>query len=381
MNQRIAYLSQIIEKIGAPLLISILEASMKSGAANSPEALKDDAQKLAELLSRTVLLSIDLGKMIEIEKSPAEYTESLRVAMAGLAGPMVASQYTQLMKTPAEADLKKLSGALEAVLTFSDNFAPSPENAARLDLLKANGTPSDSHQITIQYIQAFVPVADAIATFPFGQSEKKMMQDAADRINGRAHQMTNLVYGNSIDSAQHKLTTLSFVKALADIYSHCHRAEMNTMMALRDTDASAQQKSLQTLWDNFEMRAAMIEALANNLSGQGASSKAPAPQQVQQAPQSAPVQASPQPVQTEQPASQMQSAPPTQQSAPPAGNPMSMFAKPKEEPAAPPLPEQPPAAPPPPAQPEAPPAQQSGAQAGGNPMAFFKSPPQEGQGE
>ena len=55
MNQRNAYLIQIIEKIGTPLLTAVLRK-------NSGE-IKEDAQNVAGLLSKTVQLSIDLGHM------------------------------------------------------------------------------------------------------------------------------------------------------------------------------------------------------------------------------------------------------------------------------------------------------------------------------
>lgn len=57
-------------------------------------------------------------------------------------------------------------------MTFSDNFTPSDDHVIRLENMKANGMPGDAYQINIQYIQAFVPIADVVAAFPFGQPEK-----------------------------------------------------------------------------------------------------------------------------------------------------------------------------------------------------------------
>lgn len=265
MNERIAYLSQIVDKIGAPLLLSILDDAVRNPGSKRAESMKDEAQKLAELLSRAVMLSIDLGKMIEIERAAPEYTESLRVAMAGLASPIVGRQYEQLRRPPAEADLKKISGALEAVLTFADNFSPSPENAIRLNLLNANGTPADAHQVTVQYLQAFVPVANVIASFPFGQSERKMMQETAERINQRASEMVGYVFGDTISADQIKLTELAFVRSLAELYSACHKREVERLMAGNESSAVAQQAALQGIWADFDTRTAMLETLAASL--------------------------------------------------------------------------------------------------------------------
>ena len=168
MNSRTAYLIQIIEKIGHPLLDAVSQKSSANGAD------ANEAQNLAELLAKTVQLSIELGKMIEIEKTEPEQSDSLRIALAGLASPIIADQYKNLSKAPGDDELKKLGSALEAVMTFSDNFTPSKDNADRLKTIHANGLPTDAHQINIQYVQAFAPVAHVVSSFSFGQAEKKM---------------------------------------------------------------------------------------------------------------------------------------------------------------------------------------------------------------
>jgi hypothetical protein len=402
MNERIAYLSQIVDKIGTPLLLPILESTARAGTKGG-DVLKDEAQKLAELLSRTVMLSIDLGKMIEIEKSTPEHTESLRVAMAGLASPIVGRQYMRLKKPPTESELKKVSGALEAVLTFADNFSPSPENALRLNLLNATATPSDAHQITIQYLQAFVPVADVIAAFPFGQPEKKLIQEVADRINERAKTMISYVFGDNMDDEQKKLSELAFVKSLAELYSTCHKHEMERLVAMRESDPAIQQKGMANVWENFDTRSSMLETLAASLTPdhpgriRSAPQTANEPPQMPQAPTpkpptaEQPIQMQPPPVNTPEPIHEQPLAEASVQS---TGNPMALFAKPKEhaQPAQELLPAQNAAPVPPPDQIHAqtyeqpvPHSQNEEAleqqSASTNPMAFFKIPPQDQQDE
>jgi hypothetical protein len=440
MTQRILYLVQIIEKIGAPLLVSVL-SSMNAGnpsSASPDEAIKSEAHKIAELLGKTVQLSIELGHIVEIDKSDPAQIESLRVALAGLSGPMIASLYSNTGRAPAEADLKKISGALEAVMTFSDNFSPSEESTARLKSLQADARPTDHYQTNLQYLQAFVLVADAIAGFSFGQTEKKMMQDAAEKINTKARQLSQSIAGkapSNLDIEAQKPLTLSLVKALADIFTLCHRAEMKKIMALQDPDISAQTNSLASLWNNFELRAAMLETLSDHLfagnvtsSAQSGGDKAVSPlaqpQQNSAVTNTAPTVTmplvTPPPAQSTPPPQQQQAAPPP--AAPPsaAASPMSMFVKPKADdssataqpvqtqavPQPPPSGQQPPAAAIPPAPPPAqqPPLQAAPPQttppptaetpplpqdqgeppqeksAGGNPMSFFKSPPKDDEG-
>ncbi len=370
MNQRNAYLIQIIEKIGTPLLTAVLRK-------NSGE-IKEDAQNVAGLLSKTVQLSIDLGHMIEIEKSSPDEIESLRVAMAGLAGPMIANHYEQNAKIPGENEIKKLTSALEAVMTFSDNFSPSEDHVIRLENMKANGTPADAFQINIQYVQAFVPIADVVASFPFGQPEKKLMQDVADRINSKARQIREDAFGDALDAQQKKLCELALVKSLADLYASCHKAEMDKLMAMQDPDAGAQQSGLQALWQDFDTRAEILATLAQNIApNAGGGTIAP-----KTAPEAAPATVQQPPAQPEQPAAQ----PADQgQTGAASGNPMAMFSKPKEggetppPAAAPPQQQTPPAAAPqPPPQQEQPAAQpEEKKQESGSPMAFFKSPPKD----
>lgn len=401
MNQRNAYLIQILEKIGTPLLSAVVGKKGSEG-----NETKEDASTIASLLSRTVQLSIDLGRMVEIEKSSPEEIESLRVAMAGLAGPMIAGQYTQTSKVPGENDIKKLTGALEAVMTFSDNFTPSNDHVIRLENMKANGMPGDTYQINIQYIQAFVQIADVVAGFPFGQPEKKLMQDVADTINSKSKQICKEIFGDGLDANQQKLCELALVKSLADLYASCHKTEMDKLMAMQEPDANAQQNGLQSVWKNFETRAEILGLMAQNMVP-GTKKDTVAPTGT---PSAAPTQAAPssasspaeQPSATPQAQSQtsnpmamfskpkegestekqeqpQQQAPQTQQTE----NPMAMFSKPKNEstPDQPP-PAQPPAPPPPPqTEQQAPPPATSQSEEdkseSGNPMSFFKSPPKD----
>lgn len=446
MNPRTAYLVQVIEKIGGPLLDAVTSQS---------EALsKEQAEQLAVLLSKTVQLSINLGKMIEVEKTEPEMSDSLRLAMAGLASPIIASQYKNLSKAPSDDDMSKLGNALEAVMTFSDNFTPSPENAERLKNLQAQGQSVDVHQTHIQYIQAFVPVADVISRFPFGQAEKKMVQDAAEKITAKAKAIREQVFSNTQDADTQKIHELSLVKALSDLYTSCHTFEMEKLLKLQEPDANAQGEALKRLWEGFDMRADTLQTLAENLIPQtnastssssntvapaavAAQATAQPPQSAAQTPPATPPQTPPQnPVPSETPPANQQTGatpppifqkPPEQQApatppaaappqqppatppqAPPtetqqsSGNPMSMFAQPKNDvaragaatppPEQPPVqpqeqqatspPVQPPAAPPiPPTQPPAenPPAEDAGGQASGSPMSFFKTPPKDGE--
>ena len=354
-------------------------------------------------------MSIEIGKMIEIEKADPKQTESIRVALAALAGPIVAKLYQNSSRLPNEADLKRVTTALEAVMTFSDNFTPSDENIARLDMIEAHGTKADIHQTNIQYIQAFAPAVDTIATFSFGQPEKKLVLDMCDRITKQA----KAIRENHFPDAKNddaKRCELGLVKALADLYTNCHKNAVAKLSSTSEPDTSAQALALKGIWEDFEKRAAIMAALAQNLipgantapappspivSGVAATPDAepaspvqPAVAQSDVAPPAAPAPAA----QPETPAiarQQTETPPPTAQEN--SGyNPMSMFGSgdDKDAPAEtsqtppqnpPPQQAQPEAPPPPP--PAAPPEQSGESESGddgsaeggdGNPMSFFK---------
>lgn len=429
MNQRAAYLLQILDKIGTPLINAVTHVSV-----TKPD---EDAKAVAALLSKTVQASIDLGNIIDINPAEAQ-DDSLRVGLAGLAGPLVAENYRAKKGAPAEGDLKKIIESLQAVLTFSDNFAPDENNTQRLENVSAQGHSVDPHQTTIQYINAFLPVVQAISVFPFGQAEQKLITDVTDRLIKRAAEMREALVP-ALPPTEQKHFELAFLDSLAKLYSTCHMQETEKAMKM---DAESQGSvSIESVWAGFDLRASMLEALVRNLgpedSAQPAAASAAPPPPLSPIEVTPPAQApstgaadTQTPAQTQPPITppaappaappaetqppQAPIEPPIEQAqtpanpAPPAGgNPMAMFAKkpndeetqntpptapPAAPPVTPPAETQPPQAPPPaapitppaeepPAEPPMPPASESdessdsgeqGSGGGGGPMSFFK---------
>ena len=97
MNQRAAYLLQILEKIGAPLTSAVAEGTLSDA---------DAAKAVAALLGKTVQASIDLGQVMDVNPAEAQ-DDSLRVALAGLAGPLVAEAYRKKGASPEDAEIKR----------------------------------------------------------------------------------------------------------------------------------------------------------------------------------------------------------------------------------------------------------------------------------
>ena len=347
MDQRASYLLQILETIGAPLMEAIVDAA----PAQSSDA-QADAQAMAGLLGKTVEASIELGNIMDINPAEAQ-DDTLRVALAGLAGPLIAGQYARRGAVPESADIKKITGALQAVLTFSDNFTPTPETVERLKNLDAQGQSVDAYQTNIQYMQAFIPVTEAIAAFPFGQAETKLIMDVSDKIVKKSVELRETMMPNIGDEAAQKRVELGLVKGMASLYAACHRAETQKAMQQPQGDAP-QALSIDPVWDAFNTRLAMLEALAAKMapgdappaampSTPPATPATPVTTQTAEAPPpSIPATETP----PAQPPPATPATPPP--AAPPAGaNPMAMFAKKPSGDTSGPAAETPPAAPPP----------------------------------
>ncbi|MBX2834864.1 MAG: hypothetical protein KTR28_07820 [Micavibrio sp.] len=368
MNKRAAYLLQMIDKIGSPLLRAVKEVSAQSGEAD----MKRDAQMMAAMLGKTVQASIELGNVMEV--NPAEEgDDSLRVALAALAAPLMAGQLEKKKNIPDDADIKRIVASLQPVLTFSDNFTPTDSNIERMEKASADGGVVDINQSHIQYVRAFVPVAQALSKFSFGQNEQKLVIEITKRLTERAQTMREtLAPGLSGDEA--KRIELGLLPAIAQIYADAHEREI-----IKGGEAP----SLDAVWAAFDMQVAFVEALSDSVMPAGGAS-VPAPQETapvqdlsqapiqQEASSAQPQQTAPPPIFQAQPQQTApQQAPPSQPEQQQAsgqaagGNPMSMFAnKPADTPEAPPMQQQ-----------QAPPAQ--GQAAGGNPMSMFASKPQD----
>ncbi len=257
MDQKSRYLLQILESIGAPLMGAIVSSN-----ANTDDPMHN-AQTMAALLGKTVEASIGLGDIMDINPAEAQ-DDTLRVALAGLAGPLVAGQYARRGAVPDANDLKKITAALQAVLTFSDNFAPSPETVTRLKNLKAEGQSVDLYQTQIQYIQAFIPVVEAIAAFSFGQKEAKLVTDVSDKLVKHAVELREALLPDINEEAVQKRCELGLLHALASLYASCHRAETEKAKTL-NPEQQGSAASIENVWGAFSIRAAMMETLAGSL--------------------------------------------------------------------------------------------------------------------
>lgn len=327
---RARFASAILEKLGAPLVGAACAVAARQNEPDDEAAPRRAAGRVAELLGKSVQLGIRLASGMGLREGGED--DSVRLALTALAAGLVADQYGQTGRVPGDADLRRLSTGIEAVLTFSDSFAPAADGIARLDAAGgASPFPGDESQTALWYVAALAPVTAAVAAFPFGRPEKMLAQDIAGRLVARAAVMAAALGGGGDDRAR-KRAELALLAPLARIYVDCHREQTARLMAMDDKARAAPAQGgggvlpMDAVWDAFETRAEMAQALAIAAAaqgGRGAGGGDPAPPSFAAPPASSPPVSSSSVVPPDPPSGPAAAENP--EPTPSGGNPMSFF--------------------------------------------------------
>ena len=270
-----------------------------------------DAQTISALLSETVKISISLSQAMNLKPEDGD-ADAIRVTLAALAADLVADSYKETGRLPSDTDSRRIAKSLESVLAFTDNFAPAAQHAQRLQTIDGTAPFMDEMQANLYAMNALVPAIAAIAEFPFGQQEAKLIQEVATALSDRAKTLRSNLAQIEGEGADAKMAELVLLQSLAQIYAAAHRAETARLKTLPE-DARGE-LSLTPVWKQFDRQLAMLEVLlgtsAGNASGRGGKGVKPAAEAPAEEQQSAPVE----------------SAAPAAPPAKPA-NPMSFFKK------------------------------------------------------
>ena len=359
MSTSSSFSVQLLSKIGAPLAQAVDSVPLPEGQEESLAA-----ERMAAMVSLAVEMSIALYEKLDLTEDEKQADET-RTALAAIAAEIIGNFYSYTQKLPEENDKTRILKSLEVVLSFSDKFSASGDAAARLTTISATQPLFDATQSKLVVLQSVGEIVNAVADFPFGQSENTLIQDIADRLEKDA---ADLAKSNG---AEDKLSELMIFKGLSGIYAQCHRTETQKLSG----GSQEGTPSLDPVWAAYETRLAMMNALVR-----GEVDVAPIPSVSSESQSPAP---------TETPTPAESSAPST----PPPGGPMGFFANKKKEGEGAPAPEAPVTPPlmPPPAEeskPDPAPAPQENtpsseessieekpAAPSGGPMSFFKAPP------
>lgn len=287
MDQRTQFLIQVLEKIGGPLTsaATILPQKGDDGSAQ-------DAKRVAELLNRSVQLGLSVAEGMNVRDE--SQADGVHLSLAAFSSPLIAGQYMATGRVPGDLEIRRLSGALQAVLTFADSFTPAADSSLRLQNIDAGATPADEALIHVQMLTAFAPVFQVVSGYAFGRQENKLIQEIATRLTARAETMRTQIFGDALPPKAAKQAELVLLKVLCGLYAAAHANETQRLMTLPDNDRATASVSVDGVWTLFDRSADMARVVAESIipplqGGQAASSSAgPKPVQPQAQPQVTP---------------------------------------------------------------------------------------------
>ncbi|MBP9049592.1 MAG: hypothetical protein KBF91_00035 [Alphaproteobacteria bacterium] len=266
MDNRSTFLLQVLEKLASPLVAAISEVSVRQMMIpdpTKPGAMRPEAEQVASLLTKSTQMSIGLSNLVDM-RLPDNEADSLRLALTSLSSPLMANIYRLAGRTPTEAEIERVTAAMSAVISYSENFTPAGDATVRMTGLEADFMPSDPAQIRILYMSAILPAVNSVMAYSFGLPEKKLVQDVADRLVHEAKTLRLRAFPD-MNEREGAKSDLALLRMAALIYSQCHFAEMAKLMATEDQVRQGLAPTMTTLWQAFGLRMQMLEVLADAL--------------------------------------------------------------------------------------------------------------------
>ncbi|OIN87173.1 MAG: hypothetical protein AUJ12_02815 [Alphaproteobacteria bacterium CG1_02_46_17] len=267
MEQRSAFLLQVLEKLAAPLVAAISEVSVRqqmSPDPAQPSSMKPEAEQVAGLLTKSTQMSISLSDFVDM-KLPENEADSLRLALTSLASPLIANIYRLAGRAPTDAEIERVTSALNAVISYADGFAPAADATTRMTNLENDFAPTDASQVSILYISALLPAINSVMSYSFGVPEKRLVQDVGERLVREAKVLRTCMFPSMSDDMMMAKADLALLRIVASIYSQCHFAEMAKLMATEEQSRQGMAPAMTSLWQAFILRVQMIEVLGSIL--------------------------------------------------------------------------------------------------------------------
>ncbi len=267
MEQRSAFLLQVLEKLAAPLVAAISEVSVRQQMSPDPAqpgSMKPEAEQVAGLLTKSTQMSISLSDFVDM-KLPENEADSLRLALTSLASPLIANIYRLAGRAPTDAEIERVTSALNAVISYADGFAPAADATTRMTNLENDFAPTDASQVSILYISALLPAINSVMSYSFGVPEKRLVQDVGERLVREAKVLRTRMFPSMSDDMMMAKADLALLRIVASIYSQCHFAEMAKLMATEEQSRQGMAPAMTSLWQAFILRVQMIEVLGSIL--------------------------------------------------------------------------------------------------------------------
>lgn len=253
------FLSSIMHDVGLPLIHALIKYC--------PEQTEQAITKeMAQLLQQTIKNNDYIKDTLQINEQSIQNTE-LRLTLTALSSKIIAAHYEKTKTPPTDQDLKRIMGAIHALLAFSEDYIPSI-NLTEAYENKQTKAPSPKHTTNLAYIKIFLPLINAVSAFSFGLSETRMIQNVSERLNTRTTQIRVALIGDTLSDRDKKTAELSILETLAELYASCHLQEIDRISTLQNSEKSVQNSTTQieNIWTLFENRVSLLFGLAQNTS-------------------------------------------------------------------------------------------------------------------
>lgn len=266
MDTKSFFLTQVLERLAAPLVAAISEVSVRNMMVPDPAqpgAMRPEAEQVAGLLTKATQMSIGLSNLVDVSL-PENEADSMRLALTTLSSPLIANLYRLTGRVPTDNELDRIMSAMNSVITYSDHFVTAGDANARMQHIDTDFFPVDPHQITLQYMNVLLPAVNSIMAYSFGQPEKKLVQDVTERLVKEAKTFRENIFPELNDKEAVR-AELAVLRMAALIYSQCHFAEMAKLMATEEQARQGLAPAMTTLWQAFGLRLQMLEVVAEAL--------------------------------------------------------------------------------------------------------------------
>lgn len=249
--KRTELLAGIMQDIGLPLLLSMIDVDPN-------KSQEQNVIDISKLLGSTLLTSETITRSLQVGEDEEDLDYLFR--STGFAAQIMAGLHRATKKMPTEKDIKRTVSSTTTLLAFSEHYKPGEtpeiEGSEMSDLLKKKLETN----VDLRFLTVFIPVANIISEFSFGQTESKMIQDVSEKLKDYAIENRERILGNSLSLKEEKEAELIILESLANIYVQCHKAELTRVTSLSDSKKSSEksEEQIKNIWDAFEQRMVIL---------------------------------------------------------------------------------------------------------------------------
>lgn len=158
-----------------------------------------------------------------------------------------------------------MTTALQAVLTFADNFTPAADNTRMLQNADGTAHIADEMMLYVHILHAFAPVFQVVTDYAFGKPENKLIQEISIRLMQRSATLRDDLFGAAATEAVRPQIDIVMIKLLCGLYAACHSAEMRRLVNLSDDERAHAVVTIDTVWEAFEKQAEMVSVVAGQI--------------------------------------------------------------------------------------------------------------------